>query len=43
MLTYIVGAGAMGCRFGYQMAEAGQKVVLFDGWQEHIQATKKKD
>lgn len=42
MLTYIVGAGAMGCRFGYQMAEAGQKVVLFDGWQDHIQAIKEK-
>ena len=42
MITYIVGAGAMGCRFGYQMAEAGQKVVLFDGWQDHIQAIKEK-
>ena len=27
MLTYIVGAGAMGCRFGYQMAEAGQNLM----------------
>lgn len=37
----IVGAGAMGCRFGYQLAKSNQEVILIDTWPEHIQAIRK--
>lgn len=40
MLIYIAGSGAMGCRFGAQLHESGQDVVLLDKWQEHIDAIK---
>lgn len=40
MLIYIAGAGAMGCRFGYQLHEAGNEVILLDNWEEHIEAIK---
>lgn len=36
MNIYIAGAGAMGCRFGVQLQDSGQKVVLLDTWQDHI-------
>ena len=32
----IAGAGAMGCRFGYQLHKAGYEVVLIDTWATHI-------
>lgn len=41
MLIYIAGAGAMGCRFGYQLHEAGNEVILLDNWEAHIEAIKK--
>lgn len=37
MKVAIAGAGAMGCRFGAMLAEAGVQVTLIDQWQEHIQ------
>ncbi|WP_297376400.1 2-dehydropantoate 2-reductase [uncultured Helcococcus sp.] len=40
MLTYIAGAGAMGCRFGYQLQKAGYDVILLDMWEDHIKAIK---
>lgn len=41
MLTYIAGSGAMGCRFGAQLAQSNQKVILLDNWDEHIQKIQK--
>ena len=38
MLIYIAGAGAMGCRFGYQLLKSGQDVILLDNWDAHISA-----
>lgn len=38
MLVYIAGAGAMGCRFGYQLSKTKHEVVLLDNWEAHIQA-----
>lgn len=38
MLIYIAGSGAMGCRFGYQLAKAGNEVILLDNWDAHIEA-----
>lgn len=38
MMVTVAGAGAMGCRFGAALAEAGHDVVLFDGWDEHRDA-----
>lgn len=38
MKIYIAGAGAMGCRFGVQLQDAGQDVTLLDNWQDHIDA-----
>lgn len=38
MLVYIAGAGAMGCRFGYQIQESGEEVILLDNWADHIKA-----
>ena len=40
MFVYIAGAGAMGCRFGYQLHKAGNEVILLDMWKDHIQAIK---
>ena len=28
MFVYIAGAGAMGCRFGYQLHKAGNEVIF---------------
>lgn len=38
MKIYIAGAGAMGCRFGVQLSEAGHDVTLLDNWEAHIDA-----
>lgn len=38
MKISIVGAGAMGSRFGYMLSEAGNDVVLIDNWKEHVDA-----
>ncbi|MCW6661527.1 2-dehydropantoate 2-reductase [Aerococcaceae bacterium NML201209] len=38
MLIYIAGSGAMGCRFGYQLAKASNEVILLDNWEAHIEA-----
>jgi 2-dehydropantoate 2-reductase len=38
MKMAIAGAGAMGCRFGYHLWEAGYQVLLIDQWEEHVQA-----
>lgn len=40
MLTYIAGSGAMGCRFGYQLHNKGNEVILLDMWEEHIKSIK---
>lgn len=37
----IIGAGAMGGYFGGQMAQAGQDVVLFDAWPEHVETVRR--
>ena len=34
----IAGAGAMGCRFAYQLKQSGQEVILIDRWPAHIEA-----
>lgn len=41
MLVYIAGAGAMGCRFGYQLSKTKHEVVLLDNWEGHIDAIQK--
>lgn len=38
MKIVVAGAGAMGCRFGGALFEAGHEVLLLDGWQEHVSA-----
>lgn len=38
MRIYIAGAGAMGCRFGYQLTQSGEDVILLDKWPDHIEA-----
>ena len=38
MKITIVGAGAMGSLFGAMLAEAGNKVWLFDVWADHVEA-----
>lgn len=38
MRIVVAGAGAMGCRFGGLLAEAGHDVLLVDGWTEHVDA-----
>ncbi|MBJ8325625.1 2-dehydropantoate 2-reductase [Streptococcus pacificus] len=40
MLVYIAGAGAMGCRFGYQISKTNNDVILLDGWEDHINTIK---
>lgn len=42
MKIAIAGAGAMGCRFGYMLLEAGHDVTLIDSWQEHVDAIRSK-
>ncbi|KRN89234.1 2-dehydropantoate 2-reductase [Ligilactobacillus ceti] len=37
MKIAIVGAGAMGSRFGYMLHKAGNDVVLVDGWPQHVE------
>jgi len=41
MKIAIAGAGAMGCRFGYQLRLTGHEVLLIDGWQDHIDAVRR--
>jgi 2-dehydropantoate 2-reductase len=38
MKITIAGSGAMGCRFGAALFEAGHDVMLLDGWREHATA-----
>jgi 2-dehydropantoate 2-reductase len=38
MKITIAGSGAMGCRFGAALFEAGHQVTLLDGWREHVSA-----
>jgi 2-dehydropantoate 2-reductase len=38
MRITIAGSGAMGCRFGGVLSEAGHDVLLLDGWREHVDA-----
>ncbi|MCV2892722.1 ketopantoate reductase family protein [Lentibacter sp. XHP0401] len=38
MKIAIVGAGAMGCLFAWQLVKAGADVVAIDPWKEHIDA-----
>ncbi len=38
MKITVAGSGAMGCRFGAALFEAGHQVVLLDGWREHVTA-----
>ena len=37
----IIGAGAMGSRFGYMLKKAGNDVFLVDGWKDHVDAINK--
>ncbi len=41
MLIYIAGAGAMGCRFGVQLAHSNQNVILLDNWEDHVEKIQK--
>jgi 2-dehydropantoate 2-reductase len=38
MKITIAGSGAMGCRFGAALFEAGHEVLLLDGWTGHVTA-----
>ncbi len=38
MKVAVVGAGAMGCRFGAALGESGRDVTLVDPWLAHVQA-----
>lgn len=38
MRVTVAGAGAMGCRFGAALHEAGHDVLLLDWWGEHVNA-----
>lgn len=38
MKIAIVGAGAMGSRYGYMLHKAGNEVFLIDAWKEHVNA-----
>jgi len=38
MKITVAGAGAMGCRFGAALFEAGHDVTLLDGWRDHVAA-----
>ncbi|MBS4749678.1 2-dehydropantoate 2-reductase [Carnobacteriaceae bacterium zg-ZUI78] len=37
----IFGAGALGCRIGYQLMKAGENVTLVDTWKDHVEKIKK--
>ncbi|MCS7172705.1 MAG: 2-dehydropantoate 2-reductase [Armatimonadetes bacterium] len=37
----VMGAGAMGCRFGVHLAEAGHEVWLVDVWEEQVAALRR--
>ena len=41
MKISIVGAGAMGSRYGYMLHEAGNEVMLIDGWKDHVDTINK--
>lgn len=41
MKIAIAGAGAMGSRFGLMLHNAGNEVLLIDGWQDHVSAIQK--
>src|SRR3712207_417580 len=41
MKISIVGAGAMGSRYGYMLHEAGNEVFLIDAWKEHVDVINK--
>ena len=41
MKISIVGAGAMGSRYGYMLHEAGNEVFLIDSWKEHVDVINK--
>lgn len=36
MKIAIAGSGALGCRFGSMLHEAGNEVLLIDNWKEHV-------
>lgn len=38
----IIGSGAMGCRIGSQLSQAGYSVTLIDTWEDHVQAIREK-
>jgi 2-dehydropantoate 2-reductase len=38
MKIMVAGSGAMGCRYGAALYEAGHQVMLLDGWAEHVAA-----
>ena len=42
MKVVIVGSGAMGCRFGAHFQKGGADVILYDVWQEHVDAINSK-
>ena len=42
MRIAIAGSGAMGCRFGSMLYEAGNDVLLVDEWPDHVEAIKNK-
>lgn len=41
MKIAIIGAGAMGSRFGYMLQEAGNNVFLVDTWKQHVEIINK--
>ncbi len=41
MKIAIVGAGAMGSRYGYMLHESGNEVFLIDAWKEHVDTINK--
>ena len=41
MKIAIVGAGAMGSRYGYMLHESGNEVFLIDAWKDHVDAINK--
>lgn len=42
MKIAIAGSGALGCRFGSMLHEAGNEVLLIDNWKEHVRAIQTK-
>jgi 2-dehydropantoate 2-reductase len=38
MKLAILGAGAVGCAYGYLLSQGGHDVVLLDVWREHVEA-----